>query len=67
METWYSTKNKRMLERQNLLRIQEAAPALLETLELTRNFVYAYSEEDVIAPGLLIKIDAAIAAARGTV
>jgi len=36
-------------------------------LELTRNFVYAYSEEDVVAPGLLVKIDAAIAAAKGEV
>jgi hypothetical protein len=48
--------------------IRNAAPALLEALELARNFIYAYREEDVVAPGLLIKIDAAIAeAARGTV
>ena len=36
MERWYSAKNKKMIERQKQLRIQEAAPALLEALEKAR-------------------------------
>lgn len=45
--------------------LENQCDELLEVLKLTRNFVYAYSEEDVVAPGLLVKIDAAIAAAKG--
>lgn len=64
---------KRMREAKKQERIRKSAPALLEALESARSFIFRHAQTDCNTGELickkteaeLIKIDAAIAAARG--